>query len=113
MRQGIAPVIYGDGLQNRDFIHVSDVVQANLIVMEHPKATARTFNVARGIATTLLDIINEINYLTDQNLQPAHKEVRPGDIRHSLADNTALKALGWSPSISISEGLAELLKTSF
>lgn len=112
MGQGIAPVIYGDGLQSRDFIHVSDVVQANLIVMEHPKATARTFNVGRGVATTLLDIINEINYLTGQKLRPAHKEVRPGDIRHSLADNTALKALGWSPSISSREGLAGMLKTS-
>lgn len=112
MRQRTAPVIYGDGLQSRDFVHVSDVVQANLIVMEHPKATARTFNVGRGVATTLLDIINEINYLTGQNLRPTHKEVRPGDIRHSLADNTALKTLGWSPSISIREGLAGLLKTS-
>jgi UDP-glucose 4-epimerase len=112
MRQGIAPVIYGDGLQSRDFIHVSDVVQANLIVIEHPKATARTFNVGRGVATTLLDIINEINYLTGPNLQPAYKEVRPGDIRYSLADNTALKALGWLPSTSIREGLAGLLKTS-
>jgi UDP-glucose 4-epimerase len=110
MRQGIAPVIYGDGLQSRDFIHVSDVVQANLIVMEHPKATARTFNVGRGVATTLLDIINELNDLTGKNLRPNHKEARSGDIRHSLADNTALKALGWTPVMSIREGLAELLK---
>lgn len=109
--KGIAPIIYGDGLQSRDFIHVSDIVQANLLVMEHPKATARTFNVGRGVATTLLNIINEINYLTGQKLRPIHQEVRPGDIRHSLADNTALKALGWSPSISIREGLAGLLKT--
>ena len=45
IRQGLAPIIYGDGLQSRDFIHVADVVQANLIVMEHPKGTGRTFNV--------------------------------------------------------------------
>lgn len=113
MRQGIAPIIYGDGLQSRDFVHVSDIVQANLIAMEHPKATARTFNIGRGVATTLLDIVNEINDLTGQNLQPIHNEIRPGDIRHSRADSTAMKALGWSSSTSIREGLAELLKTVF
>jgi UDP-glucose 4-epimerase len=111
MRQGIAPVIYGDGLQSRDFIHISDVVRANLIVMEHPKAAAKTFNVGRGVSTTLLEIIKEINYLTGKNLQPIHKEARLGDIRHSLADNTELKSLGWSPIVNIREGLADMLKT--
>lgn len=78
--------------------------------MKHPKATARTFNLGRGIKTNLLEIIKEINDLTGQNLLFIHKDVRPGDIRHSLADNTALKALGWSPLTSIREGLTELLK---
>ena len=108
--QGLAPAIYGDGLQSRDFVHVSDVVRANLIVMKHPEATAKTFNVGRGIGTNLLEIIKEINDLTGQNLLPIHKDVRPGDIRHSLADNTALKALGWFPLTSIRDGLTELLK---
>lgn len=110
MLQGLAPAIYGDGLQSRDFIHVSDVVRANLIAMKHPQATARTFNVGRGVGTNLLEIIKEINDLTGQNLLPIHKEIRPGDIRHSLADNTALKALGWSALTSIRDGLTELLK---
>jgi nucleoside-diphosphate-sugar epimerase len=112
IRQGLAPIIYGDGFQSRDFVHVSDVVAANLIVMEHPKATARTFNVGRGVATSLLEIVQILNDLTGQNLHPIYKESRPGDIRHSLANNTALTALAWSPSISIREGLAELLETT-
>lgn len=111
IRQGSAPVIYGDGLQSRDFVHVSDVVQANLIVMEHPQATGRTFNVGRGVVTSLLEITNILNDLTGKNLQPIHEQPRPGDIRHSISDNTALKALGWLPTISIHEGLAELLRT--
>lgn len=113
MLQGLTPALYGDGLQSRDFVHVSDVVRANLLVMKHPEATARTFNVGRGVATNLLEIIKQINDLTGQNLLPIHKEVRPGDIRHSLADNSALKALGWSPLTSIREGLTELLKLEF
>ncbi|BAZ25060.1 NAD-dependent epimerase/dehydratase [Kalymmatonema gypsitolerans NIES-4073] len=51
-----------------------------------------------------------LHNLTAKNLQPIHKQPRPGDIRHSLAHNTALQALGWSPSISIREGLPELLQ---
>jgi len=112
IRQGLAPIIYGDGFQSRDFVHVSDVVAANLIVMGHPKATARTFNVGRGVATSLLQIVQILNDLTGQNLHPIYKESRPGDIRHSLANNTALTALAWSPSISIREGLAELLEAT-
>ncbi len=110
MLKGLAPALYGDGLQSRDFVHVSDVVRANLIAMKHPPATARTFNVGRGVATNLLEIIKGINDLTGQNLLPIHKEIRPHDIRHSLADNTALKALGWSALTSIRHGLTELLK---
>ncbi|MBW4668286.1 MAG: NAD-dependent epimerase/dehydratase family protein [Cyanomargarita calcarea GSE-NOS-MK-12-04C] len=112
IRQGLAPVIYGDGLQSRDFVHVSDVVKANLIVLEHPQATGKSFNVGCGVATSLLDITNILNDLTGQNLQAIHQEPRPGDIRHSLADNTTLRTLGWSPQISIRQGLAELLQTS-
>ena len=109
LSRGLAPIIYGDGLQSRDFIHVSDVVRANLAVMEHPKAAGKTFNVGRGIAISLLDIIDILNDLTTQNLQPILKEPRPGDIRHSLADNKKLKALGWFPLTNIRQGLAELL----
>lgn len=110
--QGTAPVILGDGLQSRDFVHVSDVVAANILVMEHPEATGRSFNVGRGKATSLLEIASLLNDLTGQSLQPIHKEPRPGDIRHSLADNTALKNLGWLPRISIREGLSELIQTT-
>lgn len=109
LSRGLAPTIYGDGLQSRDFIHVSDVVRANLIVMEHPKATGKTFNVGRGRATSLLKIIEIINDLTAQNLKPIFKQVRSGDIQHSLADNQELKALGWSPLIDIRQGLRELV----
>ena len=110
VRQGLAPIIYGDGLQSRDFVHVSDVVAANLLLMEHPQAVGKTFNVGQGVATSLLKIADLLNDLTSQNLKPIHKEPRSGDIRYSLADNTALKALGWAPKITICEGLAELLQ---
>ncbi len=113
LRRGVAPTIYGDGGQTRDFIHVADVVQANLLVMEHPKVSNRTFNVGRGTAISLLDIINLLNELTGQRVQPMHQPPRSGDIRHSLANITALTALGWTPVVSMREGLAELLQASY
>lgn len=109
MRQGLAPVIYGDGLQSRDFIHVSDVVKANLIVMKHPKAVGKTFNVGSGIATSLLEIINLLNSLTNQDLLPTYNNRRAGDILYSFADITGLNDLGWEPSVTLRQGLAELL----
>ncbi len=110
LSQKIAPTIYGDGLQTRDFIHVADVVQANILAMEHPEVSGKTFNVGRGIATSLLDIVTLLNDLTGKSLQSIHQPARSGDIRHSLADISALKSLGWSPTISMRDGLAELLQ---
>jgi UDP-glucose 4-epimerase len=112
LQQKVSPTIYGDGLQTRDFIHVSDVVQANLLAMEHPAASGKTFNVGRGSATSLLQIVALLNELTGTNLQSIHQPARSGDIRHSLADISALQSLGWSPIISMQEGLAELFQAN-
>jgi UDP-glucose 4-epimerase len=112
LQQKVAPTIYGDGLQTRDFIHVSDVVQANLLAMEHPAASGKTFNVGRGSATSLLQIVALLNELTGTNLQSIHQPARSGDIRHSLADISAIQSLGWSPIISMEEGLTELFQAN-
>jgi UDP-glucose 4-epimerase len=111
-RQGLAPTIYGDGYQTRDFIHVSDVVRANLLALEHPDVSGKTLNVGRGTAISLLDISSLLSDITGQKLQPIHKQSRPGDIRHSLADISALKSLGWSPKTNIKDGLLELLQAN-
>lgn len=113
LHQKIAPTIYGDGSQTRDFIHVSDVVQANLLAMEHPEASGKTFNVGRGVATSLLEIITLLNDLNGTNITATHQPFRSGDIRHSLADISAMQSLGWSPTVSMRDGLAELLQTAY
>ncbi len=113
LHQKIAPTIYGDGSQTRDFIHVSDVVRANLLAMEHPAASGKTFNVGRGIATSLLEIISLLNDINGTNITATHQPFRSGDIRHSLADISAMHSLGWSPSVSMRDGLAELLQTAY
>jgi nucleoside-diphosphate-sugar epimerase len=108
--QSISPTIYGNGLQSRDFVHVSDVVAANLLVMLHPDVNGKVFNVGLGKSTTLLDLIDVLNKLTKSNLLATFKPERLGDIRHSLADISMLKKLGWQPKTLLEEGLFNLIQ---
>src|SRR6185437_809344 len=71
MLAGKAPVIFGDGLQSRDFTFIENVVSANLLAAEAPAAVAgRVFNVAGGQSISLLQLVAELNQLTGQNLKP-------------------------------------------
>jgi UDP-glucose 4-epimerase len=103
---GRRPVIYGDGLQSRDFTYVENVVQANLLAADAPDAVGRVLNVANGRSTDLLTLIAVLNKLLGTNVQPAHEAPRVGDVRESLADITlARKLLGYEPQIGFEEGL--------
>ena len=96
--------IFGDGEQTRDFTHVSDVVEANLLAMDAPGADGRVLNIGRGDATS----INKIAAAFGGTIE--YKAPRPGDVRHTLADNReARRVLWWNPKVSIQEGLAALL----
>lgn len=112
MLRGEAPVLFGDGLQSRDFIAIDNVVHANLLAAEAPESAAagRVFNCATGHAISLLDLVAEINHQTGQNLAPVHQPARAGDIRHSCADVSAIReALGFQVRTSWREGLAATL----
>lgn len=112
MLQGQAPLIFGDGLQSRDFVYVDNAVEANLLAATRPaeKVAGRVFNTAGGASVTLLDLVAELNQLTGQNLQPRHEPGRSGDIRHSAADLTAARQhLGFEPAVTWQQGLKETL----
>ncbi len=108
-------IIHGDGEQTRDFVHVSDVVQANLLAALDTEHNGEVFNVARGEPIT-------VNQLAEMVLQPLGKDVqgnvlhqpaREGDIRYSLADITKTMAgLGYSPQVTVQKGLGQLLDGS-
>lgn len=103
-----APVIFGDGLQTRDFTYVQNVVNANLAAAEAPteKIGGRVFNVAGGASISLLDLIGALNRLTGQNLSPHFEPTRPGDVRHSAASIDAIRsALGYEAKVGWEEGL--------
>ena len=106
-----SPTIYGDGDQSRDFTHVSDAVDANLLALTCPTdGCGRAYNVAAGARTTVNDLAAAIAVLADSHLVPTHAEPRPGDVRHSLADLAQVnQAFGYRPTKSLNQGLATCL----
>jgi dTDP-L-rhamnose 4-epimerase len=108
---GNAPVIYEDGRQTRDFIHVSDVNQANLLALTSPEADGQVFNVGTGRPTTILELARTVSTRLDREipLEPSLK-YRIGDVRHCFADiSKARELLGFAPRIRFPEGLDNLL----
>jgi nucleoside-diphosphate-sugar epimerase len=104
---GRAPIIYGDGLQSRDFTFIDNAVDANLKACDSPAgASGRAYNIACGTAATLLDLLRILERLTGSPIRPVHEKTRPGDVRHSLAaiDEARLR-LGYEPKVGIEEGL--------
>ena len=108
---GQRPVIYGDGLQSRDFTFVGNVVEGNLLAADAPGVSGRVFNVAMGGSINLLCLLASINRLLGTDVQPIHADPRPGDIRESMADITmARRDLGYEPRIAFEEGLARSIE---
>ncbi|MCG8649385.1 MAG: SDR family oxidoreductase [Pirellulales bacterium] len=103
---GERPIIYGDGQQSRDFIYVSDVAKANLLAATVPGAAGGTFNIGRGQRTTLLELLNSLQDILGQEIEPIHQAARVGDVRDSLADiSVARQRLQFEPEVAVSEGL--------
>jgi UDP-glucose 4-epimerase len=104
------PSVFGDGEQYRDFVYVSNVVDANLLAARVPAAAGRCYNVGCGARTSLNDLLRILGRLTSQEVRPQHLAPRPGDIRESLADiSRARVELGYTPTVGVEEGLTRLL----
>jgi dTDP-L-rhamnose 4-epimerase len=105
------PMIFEDGLQTRDFVHISDVVQANLLAMEAKAADGKVYNVGTGKPTTVLRIAELLSEQLDFHEPPdVVGRYRAGDIRHCSADISRIRdELGYRPSVDLADGVAELL----
>ncbi|MBI2857835.1 MAG: SDR family oxidoreductase [Chloroflexi bacterium] len=109
--RGEPPVIFGDGEQSRDFSYVDNVVEANLLAVKAKAGFGEAFNVACGRHTTVSDVAAQIACLMGMSVKPVHREPRPGDVRHSLADiNKAASVLGYQPRIEFSAGLERTVR---
>ncbi|NJE31427.1 SDR family oxidoreductase [Thermococcus sp. 18S1] len=103
-------VIYGDGKQTRDFIYVKDVVRANILAAESRRSNGKVFNVATGKQTTILELAMKVIEITGANSSVLFDKPRPGDIRHSLADISEIKSLGFEPEWSLEDGLKKTVE---
>lgn len=111
-RAGDPLTVHGDGGQTRDFVHVSDVVAANLAAAR-TDAVGRAYNVGTGEATSVRDLAALVRDLTESDAPVVHETGRPGDVRHSRADVSRARAdLDYAPSVDVTDGLARLLDTS-
>lgn len=108
LRESRAPVINGSGEQSRDFTYVANVVHGNLLAAEAPKAAGRVINVACRGSITVNTLAREIARLVGRpEIEPVHRDPRPGDVMHSCASiSLAEELLGYSPIMSFSDGLA-------
>ncbi|MGH9395376.1 MAG: NAD-dependent epimerase/dehydratase family protein [Terriglobia bacterium] len=103
---GLPPVIYEDGNQTRDFVFVGDVAAANVLVMKDDAADYKVFNVGTGEGTTVNRFVELLRSAYKAQVEPTHPgEFRPTDFRHLIADNSAIRALGWTPTVPVSEGI--------
>lgn len=114
LRRNAAPVIFGDGLQTRDFISVHDVVHANLLAMNHPEPLlGECFNVATGRSITILEVWKQLCQIAGAKIEPRFDAPRAGDIRLSTASIDKIrKVLGFSPMKNFADALRDLSDSS-
>ena len=105
-------IVFGDGSQSRDFTFVSDTAAGILLAGEHPKAVGETINIGSGTDVTIAELAKTVASVTGRpNAEIVHDEPRPGDVYRLIADvSRARTLLGFSPRVSMSDGLQRLLQ---
>jgi UDP-glucose 4-epimerase len=105
---GGTPVIYGDGSQSRDFTYVANAVEATIAAATSQNAPGEVINVACGERRSLLELVDMLEDLLGDRIQPAFETARPGDVKHSQAGiEKAQELLGYAPQVGFKEGLKE------
>ncbi len=104
------PVIFEDGLQARDFVHVGDIARGILLALEPGAGDGAAINLGTGRSTSVLDVASALSAGLGKELEPEiRNEFRAGDIRHCFADvSRARDLLGFEPGVEFLEGTAEL-----
>jgi UDP-glucose 4-epimerase len=106
--EGGRPIVFGDGLQTRDYVYVDDIIEANLRAAESDAYGA--FNIGRGVETTVLDLVEALGPYADNGFDPEHAPERPGEVRQIALDATrALAELDWRSRVELADGLERTL----
>jgi len=102
--------VYEDGLQTRDFVHVADVVDANMLVLDREDANFQAFNVGSGKPTTVLEYAEAVRKTLAAEIKiNLSGEYRRGDNRNSVSKVDKLRMLGWTPKHDLSHILGDFL----
>jgi len=108
---GIESVVNGDGKQTRDFVYVSDVIDAFLLAMDSDYIGA--VNIGTGKETNLLEIVSALEQALNEKIKYNHNSAMEGEQLRSCLDNSlAKKVLGWEPKIGLNEGIAKTIEWS-
>ena len=108
---GQSAIVYGDGLQSRDFTFVANVVHGNLLAAERPNIGGRVFNLADGRQTTLNQLLKLLGLMLGIAPKVDYQPARVGDVRESLADiSLARRLLGYEPKFNLEEGLKQTIE---
>jgi UDP-glucose 4-epimerase len=100
-------IVYGDGEQTRDFVFVDDVAQANILAMHGPLGT---FNIGTGVETSLNQLLATFERVVGHPVAREYAPARAGEVqRIALNAEKARHELGWNPSVSLEDGLAQTL----
>ena len=104
-------VIFGDGNQTRDFIHVSDVVRANIKAIGAPTTGYNTYNICSEGRTSLNTILNHLKSITRYTFETQYEEARKGEVKDSSGVNVRSRVgLEWEPATNLYDGLQSLLQ---
>ena len=110
LSQNMPPIIYGDGSQTRDFIHVLDIANANLEVM-NSSLNRGFFNVGTGKTISIKELAETMIKIYENDITPIYKKPLPGDVKQSQADIQKLQNLiNWKYNIEIDQGLKNIIK---
>jgi nucleoside-diphosphate-sugar epimerase len=105
---GVPLEVHSDGKQQRDFTHIDNVVQANLLAATSKTGVGESFNIANGKTYSLLDLIEVIEGIVGRKLERKHGPKRAGDVRKTYADiSRAKKLLGYKPVMNFENGVRD------
>jgi UDP-glucose 4-epimerase len=107
--RGLPPLIYGDGNQSYDFIHVRDVARANLIAMQSD-VSDEFFNIGAGKRTSISDLVTEILAITGSGLQPEYQAEGTTFVTHRIGSTEKARImLGFEAQVALEEGLRDVV----
>ncbi len=103
-----SPIIYGDGEQTRDFVSVKQIVEANILAAKSNETSS--YNIGLGKSTSINQLFEMINDIIGKDISPIYENERAGEIKHSVADISKAKSIGYTPKNDFKEELIETVE---